>query len=367
MKALGQAGLDFIANKYKELKELVGKKADKSEIITESEREEVKYLTDGYARYSLNEMESKLNAIVDAIRQFPERDSTLTPFMFAYDLIDGKITIPVGIDFPKCYAYQSWVFSNKKPDSFGFCGANYRLVSLETIAKTKKADNVEALVLNGVATVFDSAFAKARTLGTTDNYFVKKENGKGLSTNDYDNTAKSKVDAIPANPKYTDTTYDLSKYAEKSDISRCKTDGYANASSWSSVSSSRDLEDWIGDFDKRTRELRDSGGGELKTWVFGQNLRCVATKMGKLVVIFFNGQDFYDWGRRPTLPSEFRPAFAYFRNASSLNSGDKEIAFNCGSGTFVSILDSGEMRLMAYGRNASRGDAFAANIVYFTD
>jgi len=37
--------------------------------------------------------------------------------------------------------------------------------------------------------------------------FVAKENGKGLSTNDYDAVAKGKVDAIPANPKYTDTTY----------------------------------------------------------------------------------------------------------------------------------------------------------------
>ena len=34
---------------------------------------------------------------------------------------------------------------------------------------------------------------------------VDKISGKGLSTNDYSNTAKSKVDAIPASPKYTDT------------------------------------------------------------------------------------------------------------------------------------------------------------------
>lgn len=34
---------------------------------------------------------------------------------------------------------------------------------------------------------------------------VSKVSGKGLSTNDYTNTAKAKVDAIPANPKYTDT------------------------------------------------------------------------------------------------------------------------------------------------------------------
>lgn len=33
--------------------------------------------------------------------------------------------------------------------------------------------------------------------------------GKGLSTNDYTDAAKQKVDAIPTNPKYTDTTYKL--------------------------------------------------------------------------------------------------------------------------------------------------------------
>lgn len=36
---------------------------------------------------------------------------------------------------------------------------------------------------------------------------VDKINGKSLSTNDYTDLAKQKVDAIPTNPKYTDTTY----------------------------------------------------------------------------------------------------------------------------------------------------------------
>lgn len=35
----------------------------------------------------------------------------------------------------------------------------------------------------------------------------KAEDGKGLSTHDYSNTDKAKVDAIPASPKYTDTVY----------------------------------------------------------------------------------------------------------------------------------------------------------------
>ena len=46
---------------------------------------------------------------------------------------------------------------------------------------------------------------------------VDKVSGKGLSTNDYDDVAKTKVDAIPANPKYTDTVPDLSPYAKKAD------------------------------------------------------------------------------------------------------------------------------------------------------
>lgn len=36
---------------------------------------------------------------------------------------------------------------------------------------------------------------------------VEKVDGMGLSANDYDAAAKKKVDAIPANPKYTDTVY----------------------------------------------------------------------------------------------------------------------------------------------------------------
>ena len=40
---------------------------------------------------------------------------------------------------------------------------------------------------------------------------VDKVDGKGLSSNDYDDAAKAKVDAIPDNPKYTDTIYNDSE------------------------------------------------------------------------------------------------------------------------------------------------------------
>lgn len=44
---------------------------------------------------------------------------------------------------------------------------------------------------------------------------VDKVDGKGLSTYDYDDEAKAKVDAIPPDPKYTDTVPDLTPYAKK--------------------------------------------------------------------------------------------------------------------------------------------------------
>lgn len=44
---------------------------------------------------------------------------------------------------------------------------------------------------------------------------VDKVTGKGLSTNDYDSTAKTKVDNIPPNPKYTDTVYDDNEIREE--------------------------------------------------------------------------------------------------------------------------------------------------------
>lgn len=51
---------------------------------------------------------------------------------------------------------------------------------------------------------------------------VDKVEGMGLSSNDYDNVAKVKVDAIPEDAKYTDTVYDDTEV--KQSISQIKDD-----------------------------------------------------------------------------------------------------------------------------------------------
>lgn len=59
---------------------------------------------------------------------------------------------------------------------------------------------------------------KFKELRDSLNNKVDKVTGKDLSSNDYTNEAKAKVDAIPANPKYTDTVQDLSEYAKKNEL-----------------------------------------------------------------------------------------------------------------------------------------------------
>ena len=60
-----------------------------------------------------------------------------------------------------------------------------------------------------------AAYRTAAAQDVIDSGKVDKVTGKGLSTNDYTASAKAKVDAIPANPKYTDTVYDDTALKER--------------------------------------------------------------------------------------------------------------------------------------------------------
>ena len=60
-----------------------------------------------------------------------------------------------------------------------------------------------------------STYRTAAAQDEIDSGKVDKVTGKGLSTNDYTAAAKAKVDAIPANPKYTDTVYDDTALKER--------------------------------------------------------------------------------------------------------------------------------------------------------
>lgn len=185
---------------------------------------------------------------------------------------------------------------------------------------------------------------------------VDKVDGKGLSTNDYDATAKSKVDSIPTNPKYTDTTYDLSKYAEKSNISRCKTKGYNTSNTWQPLGTERDLEDWIGDFDKRTRELKEGSGGGVEEISLPSSApsQIKAYKCGHLVTIVIDSCSVNTMARMDlTLPSKIRP----------IGNGIVICTPEGGSTSYVRIQSSGDMYL----GNANTNGNVCATITYITN
>ena len=307
IKALGQNGLNFIASKYKELKSLISNKADKTEIITKEERYQLEVARKQFVAMEFENFEAKLKAGSDSILKYPN-GSSINMFNFIDDVQSGKIKPPEGIQLPYTYSFQQWYLNNDSFKPYALCDTNMKTLSLEQISAVRKNDGTMCLVNKNIMDGIDSYFSASKALVTTNEYFVKQEDNKGLSTNDYDNTAKAKVDAIPANPKYTDTTYDLSKYAEKSDISRCKTKGYSSASSWSSVSSSRDLEDWIGDFDKRTRELKESSGGGVEVEKITSKI--TAYKYGRIVMLHcsqINGRDV----ENIYIPPKFQPMASF--------------------------------------------------------
>lgn len=75
--------------------------------------------------------------------------------------------------------------------------------TISDLATIRSGASKGATALQSVPSTYRTAAAQDKI----DNKKVDKVAGKGLSTNDYTNAAKAKVDAIPANPKYTDTVY----------------------------------------------------------------------------------------------------------------------------------------------------------------
>lgn len=84
-------------------------------------------------------------------------------------------------------------------------------VIIEEIAKAyvkdeRVTDNIDDTDLTKLVTL-TGIQALAKRLKDEIGTKVNAVKGKGLSTNDYSDTDKAKVDVIPSNPKYTDTTY----------------------------------------------------------------------------------------------------------------------------------------------------------------
>lgn len=117
---------------------------------------------------------------------------------------------------------------------FSYGGLNYSLPLVHIDADTRRCVFIGLVNKSDYDATFmmfigDADSPSAKLQGTIETYTVRtaaaqdaidsgkvdKVDGKGLSSNDYTAAAKAKVDAIPANPKYTDTVYDDTALKER--------------------------------------------------------------------------------------------------------------------------------------------------------
>lgn len=87
---------------------------------------------------------------------------------------------------------------------------------VQQIAINEKAEDKAIYVRKKTSSSW-SSWIKLEASPDLSNY-VTKVDGKGLSTNDYTKDDKRKVDSIPDNAKFTDTIYDLTPYAKKTEV-----------------------------------------------------------------------------------------------------------------------------------------------------
>lgn len=379
MKVLGQTGLNFIANRFKELKTLVDKKADKSEILSQNDQGRVKILKSNYSVVNLNDVERGFKSLSDYLKSYPN-GSIPALFDFVKDMNNGKLSAPADCGYPYSYCFQKTMFTDNKYDFIRFKELDLSDIPVDMFAKLSYSRSKQVVWFSSPYNLLVSTGYPQSVIDDAGDVFVKQETGKVLSSNDYTNDDKTKVQNIPAvvdNLTTNDATKALSakqgkalqdNKADKSDISRCKTKGYNTSSTWQALGTTRDLEDWIGDFDKRTRELKNNKGltgdrSEIKQQIVrnadhpddgGMNL----AKWGRLV----SATGRYDaskrqWGIMFPVPVEFAPI--------------ESCTFTCDQGTITFNVDrdsSGKVTRCEAAGNSSPNRQYATvswNVVYF--
>lgn len=239
MKILDETGLNFIATKFKELRDSLSNKVDKA---TGKD-------------LSTNDYTNEAKAKVDAIPKDPKYTDTvqdLSGYLKKSDVFDNKTfngdeAKLRNIPFSAKQGVWLWdrldrVAPNGELDLS-------RMVTNISIQDREPYPNnkLRGLLLSGA---LDELFL--RTIKLNERKANKTELKTKLSEMTDDATHRLVTDT-----EKTAWNNKLDSVSGK-DVSRAKTKGYSSASAWSDVSSSRDVEDWIGDFDKRTRENKDA-------------------------------------------------------------------------------------------------------------
>lgn len=121
-----------------------------------------------------------------------------------------------------------------------------KIISLERLAQNNEKmeiviDKKDASVLASAQSYVDEKIEEVAGIDVSNIYNkdevdsalenkVEKVDGMGLSTNDYSDADKEKVDSIPSDAKFTDTVYDDTELSDRVDDLETDTHNHSNKS-----------------------------------------------------------------------------------------------------------------------------------------
>ncbi|NMW84673.1 hypothetical protein HKO22_02805 [Peptoniphilus sp. AGMB00490] len=216
-KLIDYEGFEAYANAAK------NKYAEKKDIITDDERRYIKLVNEGYTLMLAGDLEVLFHSLLVLICENPSMTvASLLDFIKQWasesDFDEKKV---VNSERYKKYGFVgAWQQEQSKNESLLVRHVDGHVLSVEEISSLRKQEEgiVYIWACKPLIDELESKYITLNMLQLGELKFVKKDGAKSLSTNDYANIDKAKVDAIPENPKYTDTTYDLTPYAKKKDV-----------------------------------------------------------------------------------------------------------------------------------------------------
>lgn len=180
--------------------------------VTDTEKNKLANIEDGAQKNKITSVNQKTGDVVLKISDL-ENDKTFKTEVEIQELINNstKLKKEVVTSLPSrgkediIYLLKNKNDINNFYTEYLWIGGKWEIIGDTKVDLTDYAKKSEIKTKLSEMTSDSTHRTVTDTEKKTWNNKVDKVTGKGLSTNDYTNSAKAKVDAIPSSPKYTDT------------------------------------------------------------------------------------------------------------------------------------------------------------------